>query len=162
MQSPWQQSLKALCTLQGRFVALHSFFFTLLCSASTFQQGIKQLPRMARFSLVLQQEWHVQNPNSPIKIWELGPPVLPLPLPVSSPAHTADAASQSSPLHLFLSGVLSLCLQLLKSLLPPFSFLYLLSNLQAMNLSPGIRAALPSPSWDTSTTTRGYESRGAL
>lgn len=92
----------------------------------------------------------------------LGPPVLPLLLPVSSPAHTADAASQSSPLHLFLSGVLSLCLQLLKSLLPPFSLLYLLSNLQAINLSPGIRAALPSPRWDTSTTTRGYESRGAL
>lgn len=36
-------------------------------------------------------------------------------------------------------------LQLSKSFLPPFSSFYLLSSLQAINLSPGIRAALPVP-----------------
>lgn len=135
---------------------LHSFFFT--CYFALLQPFNKASNSY--------QEWQGLtcsfNKNDVFKIQAVQPKSGKWVL--LSPAHTADAASQSSTslLHLFLSGVLSLDLQPSKSLLPPFSSFYLLSNLQAINLSPGIRAALPSPSWDTSMTSRGYESRGAL
>lgn len=116
----------------------------LLCSASTFQQSIKQISRMARSQPPPSQRvmFKIQRVNQNLGT---GFPILPLlllPLP-SSPAYTADAASLSSTfcLHLFLSVVLPLDLQWLsKALLLPFSSFYLLSNLQPLNLRPASSA----------------------